>query len=206
MSNKRTAPDMSGNRYCGPMVLATIMGLSTAEAAEKVRLANSHVGRAVKGMHNSDLLRTLNRNGYRTEEQTGLRLRYVPDRRPGKPTVQVDKTVERCDHGRRDIKSYVRFDDAMARKPHMITYLTNVSGPTDWSAPYTPVKRVGPTLAEWMRSKRDPDAFYIVNVTNHYVLVRGRKFIDNHSKEWVFLRSAPHRRKRVAHVFKVTMV
>lgn len=199
---------MAGNKYCGPMVLATIMGCSTAEAAERVRLDAGVYRRAIKGMHNNEIVRTLNRNGWRTDEiKDGMRLRYVAARVPGRPTVQVDKTMERRDHRRADIKSYVRFDDAMARKPHMVTYLSGVSGSADWAAPYTPVKLVGSTLAEWMRtSKRDPDAYYIVQVTGHYVLVKGRKFIDNHTKDWVFLRSAPWRRKRVEHVYKVTMV
>jgi hypothetical protein len=43
-----------------------------------------------------------------------------------------------------------------------------------------------------------------VVVPGHYVLVSGRKFVDTHTKgEWVFLRSAPHRRKRVKEVFLV---
>lgn len=55
------------------------------------------------------------------------------------------------------------------------------------------------TLARFLR-KRPPEhriATILVRVTNHYVVVRGRKIVDNFTKEPVFLRAYPKRRKRV---------
>jgi len=165
MSNTRV--DQTGNGFCGPLVLAAIMGCSTAEAAERVRQATLQK-RAIKGTDWWELEMTLRQRGFRTSHKQVPAQRYVADRVPGKPLLNGAK----------------------------------------WDAQYTPVKLVGPTLAEWLRTtKRDPDAYYIIEVPHHWVLVKGRKFVDTFTEgEWVFLRSAPHRRKRVKAVWKVERI
>lgn len=183
MSNYQTI-DQTGNGYCGPLVLAAIMGCTSAEAAARVRRVRGL--KVVKGTHMADLWQTLSAHGFRiTAEKPNLR--YVVDRRPGKPSTPLTNyTVE-------------------VRRPGFSGLTTCFGGDGyPWEAQYTPVKQVGPTLAEWMRAKRDPNAHYILEVTNHWVLVKGRKFVDTFTKgEWVFLRSAPHRRKRVRGIWRV---
>lgn len=199
--------DRTGNGFCGPLVLAAIFGCDTAEAAARIRQATSS-SRPVKGMHNFELERTLSFHGYRAAK-CGISWRYRADLIPGQCGTHVDNTMER----RASLEEYHRVKRmggcvhaADGRMPLMITNITGVSGQQDWAAPFTPVKMVGPTLAEWIRTyDRDPNAFYIVEVNLHYVLVKGRKFVDTFTKgEWVFTGSAPHRRKRVKNVWKVT--
>lgn len=60
-----------------------------------------------------------------------------------------------------------------------------------------------PTLAKWLRSRKDRNQVYIIHITNHYVTVKGNKLIDNHTMEPVFIRQAPHRRARVHSVIHV---
>lgn len=59
-----------------------------------------------------------------------------------------------------------------------------------------------PTLARWLREryKFQMGKTYLVNITDHFVVIRGRKFIDNQTLEPVFIRSAPKRRARVKSV------
>lgn len=183
MNNYRTI-DQTGNGYCGPLVLAAIMGCTSAEAAARVRSVRGL--KVVKGTMGNDLWQTLRAHGFSITAEK-LDLRYMADHQPGKASMPwVNYTVD-------------------VRRPGF-TGLTTCFGGAEypWAAEYTPVKQVGPTLAEWMRAKRDPNAHYILEVTNHWVLVKGRKFVDTFTKgEWVFLRSAPHRRKRVRGVWRV---
>lgn len=59
-----------------------------------------------------------------------------------------------------------------------------------------------PTLAQWTRKNRALLAQHtvIITVTGHYVVVSGNTFVDNHTKEPVRLKKAPHRRCRVRRV------
>lgn len=56
-----------------------------------------------------------------------------------------------------------------------------------------------PTLARWLRENKQRYAEnpVVITVTNHFVTVQGRSFIDNHTKKPVSLKKAPHRRCRV---------
>lgn len=60
-----------------------------------------------------------------------------------------------------------------------------------------------PTLAKWIRDREDRAAVNIVYVTGHYAVVSGNKYIDNHTKEAVWISKAPGRRKRVKGVLTV---
>lgn len=46
----------------------------------------------------------------------------------------------------------------------------------------------------------------IINVTHHYVVVHGRTFVDNQTKQPVGLRKAPHRRRRVRRAWQVVPI
>lgn len=65
-----------------------------------------------------------------------------------------------------------------------------------------------PTLAWWLRQRGDEemDTTFLVNVTGHYVVVRGRKIADNLVMAPVWLREYPHRRKRVKVVWSMRQV
>lgn len=186
------AVDRTGNSYCGPLVLAAIMGCTSAEAANRVRAVRGL--KVVKGTLPQDLWCTLRAHGYRSYHEY-VPQRYINARKPGKPGTSIDTVaLQRCPQS----TAYRVAGVSMEWMPG--------SGGLNpvWGAPYTPIKLAGPTLAEWMRSKRDPDAYYVVGLSDHWVLVKGRKFIDTFTKgQWVFLRSAPHRRKRVRSVFRV---
>lgn len=67
----------------------------------------------------------------------------------------------------------------------------------------SPTRQV--TLAAWTRVNAFTfaDKPVIVNITGHYVVVKGRSFNDNHTKTPVSLKKAPHRRARVQRAFTV---
>lgn len=54
-----------------------------------------------------------------------------------------------------------------------------------------------PTLARWLREREDPSAMTLVFVTSHFAVVKGRKYIDNHTGKPVWISKAPGRRRRV---------
>lgn len=61
------------------------------------------------------------------------------------------------------------------------------------------------TLARFGK-KRQPEWMnetILLNVTRHYVVMRGRKIVDNRTEEPVFLRQYPKRRVRVRHAWIV---
>lgn len=58
------------------------------------------------------------------------------------------------------------------------------------------------TFKEWLRRDRD-DSFHLVVLTDHYVVVKGGQFIDNHSKHILGVNYAPWQRKRVLAVYRV---
>jgi hypothetical protein len=69
-------------------------------------------------------------------------------------------------------------------------------------------KIAGLTLAAWLRQREKGDlSTYVVEVTGHWVAVRGRMFVDTFTKgEPVTIGKAPGRRKRVVAVYRVTKV
>jgi hypothetical protein len=66
---------------------------------------------------------------------------------------------------------------------------------------------VRPTLATWLK-RREPNTLYVVNVgfrRGHWTAVKGRKFLDTFTNgQPVWLKDAPHRKKRVRDVWVVT--
>lgn len=60
-----------------------------------------------------------------------------------------------------------------------------------------------PTLAQWYKTRPDKQATYIVNVTGHYVVVRGTRIIDNQQPVWqAFADRRKHKRSRVVDVMQ----
>jgi len=62
-----------------------------------------------------------------------------------------------------------------------------------------------PTFATWLRLPRDPVDAFVVEVTGHWVAVRGNWFCDTFTKgQPVKVLQAPHKRKRVRRVYRVS--
>jgi hypothetical protein len=192
MSSKlitRTTVDRSGNRYCGPLVLAALLGCTTAEAAAKVRAACGH-GHTIKGMTNNELLKTLIAGGYSVTE-LNVSKHYVEARNPGEPSGVVNF---RSNNWEIRMGATIQKGVRLWQPPEGFNLTSQ----------FTPVKHVGPTLAAWLRTRPDKSATYIINVTGHYVLISGRKFVDTGTRgEWVNIGKAPHRRARVVKVWRV---
>lgn len=58
-----------------------------------------------------------------------------------------------------------------------------------------------PTLAKWLKiysNKRRGERPYVLIISDHFIVVRGRKIYDNHNPKGVWLRQFKGRRKRVA--------
>lgn len=192
MNNRRITSqsvDRSGNHYCGPLVIAALLGCSTAEAAAKVRLATNS-DRPVKGMYNNDMLKTLIRVGGFDVKQLEVPKHYEPRRRIGQ---RIEDTVEYCTN------TWTKYHDGK-----VLLWRPNNDHSLGGSA-MTPVKQVGCTLAAWLRQRPDRAGTYVINVTGHYVLIVGRKFVDTATRgEWVSIAKAPHRRTRVENVWQVS--
>lgn len=183
MKLKNTKVDCSGNRYCGPLVMAAILGCTTAEATAKARLANDS-REDYKGMSNGEVIRTLRVYGRKVDEEPVPKA-CVADRRIGEPKGVVT-------HGY-DITE--TFKDGRGVK--CVVSIGRVQ--------YCAIKTQGVTFAAWLKQRKDKAGTYLVNVTGHYVLVSGRQFVDTHTRgEWVNIGKAPHRRCRVQRVWRIT--
>lgn len=62
-----------------------------------------------------------------------------------------------------------------------------------------------PTLAAWLRYYRASreQRMFVLAISHHFILVKGRKIYDNHNPSGIFLRKYPHRRRRVRSFFFV---
>ena len=63
-----------------------------------------------------------------------------------------------------------------------------------------------PTIAKWLKQRKDRNELNLVDAGNHWQLIKGVKFVDSFTKVPVFIRKAPHRRARVKSVWKVERV
>lgn len=186
----RQSVNRDGNRYCGPLVLAALLGCTTAEAAAKVREA-TNTDRAIKGMYNNDMIKTLVRAGGFDVRQLEVPKHYQARRRPGQAVADV---VEYCTN------TWTKYGP----NGQLLLWRPNNDHSLGGSA-MTPVKLVGCTLAAWLKQRPDRAGTYVINVTGHYVLVVGQKFVDTQTRgEWVSIRKAPHRRTRVENVWQVS--
>jgi hypothetical protein len=148
----RSKVDRTGNRYCGPLVIAAITGMSTSEAARSLRRITGRQS-AVKSVNHQEIMATLSALGY------------------------------------------------VMRRTEIPRHLADVS-----IFGVKVRKWIGPTFTEWLRTRPDPNAAYVVHIPRHYLLVKGRKMVDTHTDgEWTWLRDAPHRRKRVCNVWRIEL-
>ena len=193
----RSNVDRTGNGFCGPLVLAAILGTSTARAAEQVRNLSKRRRVAVKGMWNSELLAVLRANG-RTVTEVEVPRVYIARRRPRETIANAMGWTD----GRIFVKYSEKWPYGKTGGFHMARH-DLCADPSN--SCYTPVTHVGVTLAAWLPKRPDHTGTYVVVVANHYVLISGRKFVDTYTRgEWVSIGKAPHRRKRVHNVFQVT--
>lgn len=63
-----------------------------------------------------------------------------------------------------------------------------------------------PTLTQALRALkgRGADDRFLVLITGHYIVLKGRKVFDNKHPEGIWLKECPYRRRRVRGVWKVT--
>lgn len=60
------------------------------------------------------------------------------------------------------------------------------------------------TLTQWYKGRTDKGATYLVNVTGHYLVIRGTRIIDNQTKLWEpFHARRKHKRSHVQQVWKI---
>jgi hypothetical protein len=60
------------------------------------------------------------------------------------------------------------------------------------------------TLTQWYKQRPDKQATYVVNVTGHYVVVRGTRVIDNQQPKWQpFADRKKHKRSLVKNVIQI---
>jgi len=59
-----------------------------------------------------------------------------------------------------------------------------------------------PTLARWLKT-RNRRTVYLINITGHYIVVAGDKWIDNNTKRWQSINVCKYRKKRVQNVFPI---
>ena len=61
-----------------------------------------------------------------------------------------------------------------------------------------------PTVARWLRERENRKQLVVLITTRHFAVVYGNRYIDNHTKEPVFIRQAPFRRARLQGYLLVT--
>ncbi len=152
--------DRTNNSYCGPLVIAALLGRSTKEAALLVRMRTGK--NVVKGMSADHIAATLRPHGLHLKHErltkTSRTYRLPPPKHCAWASVRDGKVT----------------------------------------------KSVGPTFAQWLRSREHANQTHLVDVGKHWVLVHGRKMVDTYTDgEWLFIRKAPHRRRRVCNVWRI---
>jgi hypothetical protein len=64
--------------------------------------------------------------------------------------------------------------------------------------------RLTDTFGRWLRgTERRPDAYYLIGVTGHWIVVRGNRLVDSHNPDGVPARTV-YQRCRVMDVYEVT--
>lgn len=185
--------DRTGNTFCGPLVVAAILGTSTgavvAEIAAKrqatrgVRLSTGKLRRvrartadAIRGTYDTELFALLESRGVKLEP-VDVGARYRPHRKiRGRP----------C---------YVNTDGSRFSCPLDLG--------DDW-LPWTLLERE--VLPLWRAALRLRDgATYIVHLPGHWAIVSGGKWCETYTRgEWLPLAAAPCRNRQVKAAWRVT--
>ena len=80
------------------------------------------------------------------------------------------------------------------------------------SAPYGFPKEKRLTVAALLRTRKDwavtdpGKTMYLITAGHHYMVVKGKKFVDSFTRTPTWIRQAPHRRKRVLRVWRVERI
>lgn len=185
--------DRTGNKWCGPLVLAAIMGTSTGEVCEAlaverqltrgVRLSNGKIKRVrgrtadtMRGTYDTELFALLERNGF-VLESIDVGARY----RPGRHSTYVNDAGTRY---------------ASPRPPIFTTE-------TWW--PWTVLVRDCLPLWRWLLRVRNDNNAYIVHLPNHWAITARGMWCETHTKgDWIRAAQAPQGRRKVLKAWRVT--
>lgn len=88
---------------------------------------------------------------------------------------------------------------------HMLAALKKLGHEPHTLLPVTTGKR--PTLTQALAGvlrDRKPDEAFLVTITDHYVVIKGRRLWDNKHPEGIWLGECPYRRKRVRAIWAVS--
>lgn len=182
--------DRTGNSFCGPLVVAAILGVSTGEVAAEVaaqrrkvkgvRLPSGRVLRArgrsadkVRATYHTEMLELLERHGYKTEVvDTGARLRRW------KHNVLVNENFTRW-----------------ASKQPLLSAAV-------W-LPASMLKVVA--LSLWQARGKFTVGTFIIGTPGHWALISNGKWCETFTDgKWVDLRAAPCSNRHVIHAWRVT--
>lgn len=178
--------DRTGNKFCGQLVLAAILGKSSGYIAECIaqlrRTGRSKYSKrtrdgSVKGTWNQELLQVLEDHGVKVEHvDTGAR--YYCKRRQIFISRQPSPSVWRC--------TYQRMS-------------------TDHpEASLVDLRKL--TLQSWFfrLPAAERNGTYIVNVPGHWLLISGGKLVETHTDgKWVPFALAPKLRRTVNFAWRV---
>jgi hypothetical protein len=180
--------DRTGNTYCGPLVVASILGTSTgvvAQRIESMRKARDPVtiqrnGRprrgAVRGTYHTELRAVLEREGFGLRE-TDVGARYRRDRK----YCYVNAT---CTRGANQLPMF-----AIPSEWHAVTWL----------------KRQCPTLLNFLMHA--DNGTYIVNLPGHWAIVSNGQWCETHTRgEWVAKRAAPKQSRHVINAWQIERI
>jgi hypothetical protein len=185
--------DRAGNAFCGPLVVAAILGTSTGNVATEVanlrcklkgaRMADGTIKRIrgrradkVRGTYNSELFAVL--------ESRGLLIESVP---VGGRWVEIRKCRGRS--------TYVNGSFTRMARGGMPPW-------GDWY-PVTLITREGRSL--WMLRQLFASGTYIVQLPGHWALAHDGLWCETHtSGQWVDIRVAPKSSRKVLQAWKIT--
>jgi hypothetical protein len=178
-----------GNTYCGPLVVAAIMGTNTGAVATAItgmRAARDPVtilrGRKaprrgpIRGTYYSELCALLERSGFGVRS-VDVGVRFQPDRKWG----YVNAT---CTRGARQLPMF-----ANPSEWHAVTWLRAV---------YRPL---------WAFLSHADNGTYIVNTPGHWAIASGGQWCETYTRgEWVAKRAAPKQNRRVINAWQIERV
>jgi hypothetical protein len=188
--------DRTGNTFCGPLVVAAILGTSTgvvaAELANqrvankgalsygKVRRARGYKQGIVKGTHGPECFALLERHGFALEGvDVGMRYRRMRKARGRDTFVNANFT-------------------------HWNVWPPLFAEDDDWY-PATLVEREGLALWRVVVRKVFDSGTYIVQLPGHWAIAHDGKWCETYTRgEWVALRGAPSNRRKVLAAWRVT--
>ena len=187
--------DRTGNNFCGPLVVAAIVGTSTGQVAAEVanmrqaiggaRLSNGKLRRVrgrtadkVRGTYDIELFAVLKLHGY---EATPIDVgnRYVP---------QFQRPV------------LVRADGKLFARNGMA--VVGVDGNAEW-LPWTVLQRTARPL--WQVLPRLTSGTYIINTPGHWALARDGQWCETLTHgNWLPYARAPQSKRKVLKAWRVT--